>query len=121
MAENSTWGVTAILVVVSMLMIGPARLAHLYPGLIAWCVGGVVYALFIFFMDVPMYWSRWKTDEKNGHRYLGIAEGLRDVRQRRIVSYQWETWKGEVLWMTLYFSLGVWSSISLVYASIAFG
>jgi hypothetical protein len=120
MAENSLWGITAILVVASMLVIGPDRLAHLYPGLIAWCVGGVAYALFIFFFDVPMYWSRWRADERNGRRYLTLAQGFREVYQRRVVSYRWQTWKGEVLWMTLYFSLGVWSSISLVYAAIAF-
>jgi hypothetical protein len=33
------------------------------------------------------------------------------------VSMLWEDWKSEVTWMTLYFSFGVWVSISLIYAS----
>jgi hypothetical protein len=35
------------------------------------------------------------------------------------VSYRWEDWKDEVLWMSLYFTIAVWISISLIYASAA--
>jgi hypothetical protein len=42
-----------------------------------------------------------------------------DVSRRWTASYRWEDWKSEVLWMSLYFSVGVWISISLVYASLA--
>jgi len=119
--ENSIWGLSAALVVTSMLMIGPHRLADLYPPMIAWCVGGAAYVVFIFFFDVPMYWSRWQTDQTNGHHYLRISQGGVDVCRRWVVSYRWEDWKDEVLWMSLYFTLGVWSSISLVYASAALG
>ncbi len=34
-------------------------IAALYPLMIAWCVGGAAYVAFMFFVDVPMYWSRW--------------------------------------------------------------
>jgi hypothetical protein len=66
-----------------------------------------------------MYWSRWLADQTNRCQYLSIARGLADVCRRRTVSNRWEDWKGEVLWMSLYFTVGVWTSISLVYASIA--
>jgi hypothetical protein len=117
--ENSIWGLSAALVVASMLMIGPHRLADLYPPMIAWCIGGAAYVAFIFFFDVPMYWSRWLADQTIGRQYLSIAQGAVDVCRRRVVSYRWEDWKNEVLWMSLYFTLGVWSSVALVYASIA--
>lgn len=117
--ENSIWGLTAALTVAGMLVIGPHRLAALYPPMIAWCVGGAAYIVFIFGFDVPMYLSRWRDDQARGRRYLGIAEGVADVSRHRTVSCRWEDWKNEVLWMTLYFSFGVWSSISLVYASLA--
>jgi hypothetical protein len=70
---------------------------------------------------VPMYWSRWLADRAAGRRYLSIAQGVADVCRRQVVSHRWEDWKSEMLWMSLYFSLGVWSSISLVYATIALG
>jgi hypothetical protein len=117
--ENSIWGLSAALVVVGMLAIGPRRFVGLYPPMIAWCLGGAAYVAFIFLLDVPMYWSRWLADEARGRRYLGISQGVADICRRWVVSRRWEDWKGEVLWMSLYFSVGVWSSISIVYASLA--
>jgi hypothetical protein len=117
--ENSLWGLSAALVVGGMLVLGPHRFAALYPSMIAWCIGGAAFVAFIFFFDVPMYWSRWRADQLSGRSYLGISEGMIDVCRRWVVSYRWEDWKDEVLWMSLYFSVGVWASISLVYASIA--
>jgi len=119
--ENSLWGLAAALVVVSLLLIGPHGHAEFYPSMIAWSVGGAAYAAFIFVFDVPMYWSRWRLDRSAGRRYLSITQGICDVSTRRVVSHRWEDWKSEMLWMSLYFSLGVWSSISLVYASITLG
>lgn len=119
--ENTFWGLSAALVVAGMLVIGPQRLAALYPPLIAWCVGGALYVAFIFVYDVPMYWSRWLADEARGRKYLSISEALVDIGRRWTVSYRWEDWRDEVLWMSLYFTFGVWSSISLVYVSLALG
>jgi hypothetical protein len=119
--ENSIWGISAALVVASLLVVEPHRVAGLYLPMIAWCVGGAAYVAFIFLFDVPAYWSRWRADQTNGHQDLSIAQGVIDACRRRIVSHRWELWKNEILWMSLYFTLGVWSSISLVYASIILG
>jgi hypothetical protein len=119
--ENSIWGVSAALVVVSLLVIGPHRVGQLYPPLLVWCIAGAVYVAFIFVYDVPMYWSRWLADRAAGRRHLKVAHGLVDVGRRWTVSYRWEDWKNEVAWMSLYFSAGVWISLWLVYASVALG
>ncbi len=116
--ENSLWGLSAALAVAGMLVIGPHQLAALYPPMIA---GGAAYVAYIFVYDVPMYWSRWLVDQANGRRYLSIADGMDDVSRRWTVSYRWEDWRNEVPWMSLYFTFGVWSSIWLVYASLALG
>jgi len=116
--EDSLWGVAAALLVAGLLVIGPSQVAGLYLPMIAWCVGGAAYVAYIFIFDVPEYWSRWRADQTKGSRRLSIGRGVIDVCRRRIVSYRWEVWKTEVLWMSLYFSVGVWSSISLVYMSI---
>jgi hypothetical protein len=121
MIENSLWGVSAALVVASLLVIGPHRHADFYWPMLIWSIGGAAYASFIFLLDVPMYWSRWLADRAAGRRYLSIAQGVSDVCRRQVVSHRWEDWKSEMLWMSLYFSLGVWSSISLVHATIALG
>lgn len=116
--ENSLWGLSAALVVAGFAIVGAHRAGPLYAPVIA---GGVAYVAFIFACDVPMYWSRWRADQARGHQRMSIAEGLTDVRGRWAVSYRWEDWRSEVTWMSLYFSFGVWSSIWLVYACLAFG
>jgi hypothetical protein len=121
MVENSLWGVSAAFLVAALLAIGPDRVTYLYLPMIAWSIGGALYAAYIFVFDVPMYWSRYRADQTNGRNYFRIAEGIADACRRRIVSYNWQDWKHEIVWMSLYFSFGVWSSISLVYTSISLG
>ena len=113
--ENSLWGLSAALVVASMLAIGPRCPASRLPMLGAWCLAGVVYVAFMFFIDVPMYWSRWINDQASGRTYLSIAQGLVDASACKLVSFRWDDWKNEVTWMSLYFSVAVWLSISLIY------
>jgi hypothetical protein len=119
--ENSIWGVVAALLIGGLLVMEPQRIAAVHLQMIAWCVGGAAYVAYIFIFDVPAYWSRWRADQVNGHQHLRLGPGVIDAWRRRIVSHRWEVWKSEVLWMSLYFSGGVWSSISLVYASLSLG
>jgi hypothetical protein len=77
---------------------------------------GAVYVLFMCTVDVPMYLSRWRADERSGRPYLSVVEGWRDAASRRIVTRRWEDWRPEMPWMSLYFSAAVWISIGLVRA-----
>jgi hypothetical protein len=115
-AENSIWGVSAMLVVASVVVVLPRCSATERPILIAWCAAGIGFVAFIFLVDVPMYWARWIADTASGHHYLSAAQGLMDVATRSAVSYRWEDWRSEMPWMSLYFSAGVWVSISLINA-----
>jgi hypothetical protein len=63
-----------------------------------------------------MYLSRWLADEAAGRQYLSLAQGLMDVASHRVISHRWADWKHEIAWMSLYFSLAVWMSISLIHA-----
>jgi hypothetical protein len=116
-AENSLWGLTAAMVLCSMAAVRAEWKPERRRMLLAWCVTGAAYVAFIFLADVPGYWLRWVTDHETGRHYLSIAQGLHDVATRWIVSYRWADWKSEVTWMSLYFSVGVWVSISLTYVS----
>jgi hypothetical protein len=115
-AENSLWGLCAGLGVASMVAILPRCSESRRPALIGWCIAGAAYVAFMFFVDVPTYWSRWVFDEGSGRHYLSVAQGVHDVAVRRVVSHRWEDWKSEVTWMSLYFTIAVWISISLVHA-----
>jgi hypothetical protein len=117
-AEESIWGLAAALLVASLVAIWPLCAANRRPMLAAWCAAGVAYVGFMFFVDVPMYWSRWLADEAAGRHYLSLFQGVHDVASRRVISYRWEDWKSEIAWMSLYFSVAVWLSIALVHAPV---
>lgn len=115
--ENSLWGVSGALGVAAIASIIPRCAAERRLAMVAWCVAGALYVAFMFSFDVPTYAARWTADQAAGKHYLTFAEGLANVSQRH-VSYRWDDWKSEVVWMSLYFSAAVWISISLVQARI---
>ncbi|MFN0304773.1 MAG: hypothetical protein ACKVQU_30945 [Burkholderiales bacterium] len=116
--EESIWGLSAVLLVMSLVAIWPRCDAALRSVLAASCAIGVGYIGFMFMVDVPMYWSRWIADEASGRLYMSLAQGFADISQRWVVSHRWEDWQHEVTWMTLYFSVAVWLSIALIHAPV---
>lgn len=117
--EESLWGLCAALLAASLLFIWPRSRPEVRP-LLAACAGaGLVYVLFMFGVDVPMYWARWLADEAHGRAYLSVAQGLADASARWVVSHRWDDWKTEVVWMSLYFSVAVWLSIGLAHTRLA--
>ncbi len=114
--EETLWGLSAALLVASVIAILPRSSPSRRPLLAGWCFAGAAYVAFMFLVDVPMYFSRWLADEAAGRRYASIGRGLKDVAQHRVISFRWDDWKNEVVWMSLYFSVAVWISISLAHA-----
>jgi hypothetical protein len=91
----------------------PASLQLLsWLGLLA-CAGA---AFVMVAIDVPMYLARWRESRSRGVRFLPIREGMRDALSRRQVVRGWSTWRPEVTWMSLYFTVGVWLSLGLIFA-----
>lgn len=114
--EETLWGASAALVVIGLLA-AATRLEHqarLFA--LACSVAGLAYVVYMFGIDVPMYWARWQADEAEGRAYLDVAQGLADASGRWTVSHHWDHWRSEVVWMTLYFSVAVWVSIGLAHA-----
>ncbi len=114
--EESTWTLSAALLVVGMVLsrfraVGGLRA---FLGQAIWVT--TAYLVFLMTIDVPMYFTRWRADTAAGRAYLSISAGLRDAATRWVVTHRWEDWKWEMLWMSLYFSFGVWISVSLVRA-----
>jgi hypothetical protein len=113
--EEILWSGLAFLVALSLaLTLGqmPAGTRILSGfGMVA-CAGA---ALLMLAVDVPMYLVRWRHARSSGVRYLPLREGLRDALRRRRVEHRWSEWRPEVPWMSLYFSVGVWLSLCLVF------
>jgi hypothetical protein len=115
--EESIWGVSAALMMVGMICALPRSPERLRPLILCSCVAGLVYVTYMFGVDVPRYWVRWSAEQASGHHTLSLLQGMLDVSERRVVSYRWQTWQGEITWMTLYFSVAVWISISLIHVA----
>jgi hypothetical protein len=110
--EETLWAVIMLMLAAAS---GAAGLAS--DGGRAWLLlgAGVVYAVgagLTLAFDVTMYVGRrreWALENR-----LPLATGLRDCGVRREPTRAWEVWRKEVAWMTLYFSIGVWTSLAMV-------
>jgi len=71
------------------------------------------FVLFVLGVDVPMYWRRYRHGRARGQAYMRVDQGVHDARHRRVPSGSWSAWKADALWLTPYFSLGVWVSIAM--------
>jgi hypothetical protein len=114
--EESTWGLVSILLILGLAGVRPRLRGTLraFVGQAIWICAG--YVVFMFTIDVPMYFGRWRADTAAGSHYLPIAQGLHDAASRWVVTMRIEDWRWEMLWMSLYFSFGVWISVSLIRA-----
>ncbi|MGJ5130775.1 hypothetical protein [Bradyrhizobium oligotrophicum] len=111
--ENSLWAVAFLFV-----GIGLGRLLPEFDGLvrgllIAGLVGIACYLAFLVVIDVPMYVKRWRIERAAGTPLLHPLAGLRDSATRWTVTHEFEHWKEEIAWMSLYFSAAVWGSLAL--------
>ena len=113
--EEALWGLSAALVAISLVKIWPRCPRSVQPLLAAWGFAGGAYVIFMFGVNVPMYWWRWLADEASGRSYLSLSQGLLDISSRWVVSHRWDDWQNEVAWMSAYFSLAVWLSIALIH------
>lgn len=111
--EESTWALTAALMIACVAAmwgrLGPAARRVAGPCALL----GLGYVAFMVTVDVPMYATRWAADQAAGRAYLDLAGGFRDVATRWSVSFDLAAWRGEMPWMTLYFSVSVWASLLL--------
>jgi hypothetical protein len=114
--EESTWGVVSVLLIIGLANARPRLRGSMraFAGQAIWICAG--YVVFMFTIDVPMYFGRWRADQAAGARDLPLAAGIRDAAARWVVTFRIEDWRWEMLWMSLYFSFGVWISVSLIRA-----
>jgi hypothetical protein len=111
--ENSIWAVSFFIAGVGLCRLLPEFDGAVRASLIVAILGIAAYLAFLMTVDVPMYLTRWRADGIAGSKPLGPIEGLRDVSTRWVVTHDIAEWKGEIAWMSLYFSMAVWSSLAL--------
>jgi hypothetical protein len=114
--EESTWALTSTLMTLTLLSLWWRRREVRRPFLGAAIVLNAAYIMFMSTVDVPMYAARVRADAASGKAFLTVVDGVRDASRRRIVTRRWDDWTDEMPWMSLYFSAGVWISLSLIRA-----
>jgi hypothetical protein len=113
--EELLWSIMVGLVAVCLVIYWQ----HAGGGLPMWVPIGLVAcaatAAVILIVDIPLYITRWRVGKRSGLRYLPVVGGLKDAVVRRRVTQAREDWRQEVLWMSLYFSAGVWVSLAVIF------
>jgi hypothetical protein len=111
--ENSLWAVAFFIIAIGLCRLLPEFNGPVRVALVVSITGIAGYLAFLVAIDVPMYLNRWRTGLAEGSTLLGLIEGLRDVSTRWVVTHDIAHWKGEIAWMSLYFSAAVWASLAL--------
>jgi hypothetical protein len=114
--EESTWAITSTLMTITLIFLWAQRREVRRLFIAAAIILNAAYIMFMWSVDVPMYVSRVRADQSSGKTFLTVREGFADAATRRVVTRRWDDWCDEMPWMTLYFSAGVWISISLIRA-----
>jgi hypothetical protein len=111
--ENSIWAVAFFVIGIGLCRSLPELDGSARVVLTIAIIGIVGYLAFLVTIDVPMYLSRWRAGAADGSKLLRPLEGLHDVSTRWVVTHDLAEWKGEIAWMSLYFSAAVWASLAL--------
>ena len=114
--EESTWACTSTLMTIVLMGLWWQRREVRRPFMGAAIVLNAAYIVFMSTVDVPMYAARVASDSAAHKTYLTVTQALADSTSRRVVTRRWEDWCDEMPWMSLYFSAGVWISLSLIRA-----
>jgi hypothetical protein len=111
--ENSIWAVSFFIVGIGLCRLLPEFEGPATVVLVAAIIGIAGYLVFLAIIDVPMYLTRWQAERAGRIEPLRTLEGLRDASVRWVVTHDIAEWKGEIAWMSLYFSAAVWASLAL--------
>ena len=116
--EECLWTGTMGLVGLCSLAAAPRLQGHLFWFAVAGAALALSFVVFMIRVDVPMYIARWRRGRRQARPYLGLRDGLKDAWKRRVPTQDWSIWRAEVAWLTGYFSVAVWLSMSFVHFSV---
>lgn len=111
--EESLWAITSSLIFIALFRLKKYFKAAFNYAIRLALIFDIVYILFMIFVDIRMYITRYLEALQNNQKYFGLMEGLFDLNHRWVVTHDIEVWKTEIPWITLYFSFAVMISIGL--------
>ena len=120
--EESSWVASALLFVTPTAIrlkrkhsrLPDLRAEHINKFLNILLVVLLVYDIWGVTMDVPSNLKRYNEERYSDDAgWLSLWDGVKDTTGACLVDRSEKTWAPYTLWMTAYFSLGVWSSLAL--------
>lgn len=132
--EESLWTISAfILLIISFIHYKSLQIKNKnkkVKSILSFCkvfiIISIMYIIFMCFIDVPMYYNRWKdsynrnvnwndfiNDLKKYNKNLTI-ERFYNLNKCKKISRDIAEWKMEIPWLTGYFTFGVWSTYIII-------
>jgi hypothetical protein len=111
--ENSLWTLGAALTLIAISLLRHSLDAAGKRFAIGAIFCSAAYIAYMAGADVPMWVTRWHAEPGGLHAGITLVEGLRTTLQRCVVSRDWQAWRNDVPWLSLYFTVAVWISIAL--------
>jgi hypothetical protein len=109
--ENSTWTLVAAFAVAFLASRWRYEGSAGRKVIVAAAGAAGAYIAFMVAYVVPMYLLRWHA----GQETLTFAQGLGEILRPCVVQRDWALWWQDAAWLTPYFTLCVWFSISLAH------
>lgn len=111
--EESLWAVAAILMAYGLFLARSFYKGKVKQFLTLGLVFAFGYIAYMIFVDVPAYVFNWLDAEASGKSYVGLIEGFKEVATQWHFTGLYSDWEYEMIWMSLYFSIAVWISLSI--------
>lgn len=67
----------------------------------------LIYVLYMIYYDIPFIKKKYLKDINNNKKYLSLNKGFKDMFICNI-NHDYNEWKDDLVWQTLYYSFGVW-------------
>ena len=73
-----------------------------------------LYVMYMFLVDIPMYYRRYLENNTSHVKYLSLKEGAYDAMSCNLVTTKYNVWKEDSVWMIGYFVFGSLISVGMI-------
>lgn len=112
-AEESLWAILGVIIMIIytyilLLKYPSQKLKSIQSATPFILISLAIFIYFMVFVDIPMYLDRSKNFKG---KYDLINSGMNRMMNCKKVSKSYKYWKDEIPWMSLYFTIAVWTAI----------
>ena len=113
--EESIWAVSFTMIIPLLIKLQrKAQDSDKKKKLLGCVIMASVYVIYMFAVDIPMYYRRYEENNDTGVQYLSLRDGLYDAMKCKLVTTKYEVWKEDAVWMIGYFVFGSFISVGMI-------